>query len=75
MATTYHLGVDLGTTFTAAAISAGGEVETVDLGNRMSSVPSVVYVGPDGSMVVGEAAERRARNEPDRIGGDPRGSS
>ena len=33
---TYHLGVDLGTTFTCAAVHDGGRVEIVPLGERGS---------------------------------------
>ncbi|OLT02589.1 hypothetical protein BJF90_29035 [Pseudonocardia sp. CNS-004] len=68
----YQLGIDLGTTFTCAAVCRSsdrrwGEPEVVTLGSRGATVPSVVFVGPDGSMVVGEAAERRALTDPDRV--------
>jgi molecular chaperone DnaK (HSP70) len=60
----YLLGIDLGTTRTAAAIgrldARPGETEIVNLGDRASAVPSVLYLGDDGSVVVGEAADRRA---------------
>ncbi len=65
----YLLGIDVGTTRTAAAIARpnGGEVEVVSLGDRSSSVPSVLYLGDDGVVQVGEAAERRAMSSPDHI--------
>ncbi len=68
----YQLGIDLGTTFTCAAVcrSSGnrwGEPEVVTLGSRGATVPSVVFVGQDGSIVVGEAAERRALTDPDCV--------
>ena len=68
----YQLGIDLGTTFTCAAVcrSSGnrwGEPEVITLGSRGATVPSVVFVGQDGSIVVGEAAERRALTDPDRV--------
>jgi molecular chaperone DnaK len=68
----YQLGIDLGTTFTCAAVcrSSGqrwGEPEVVTLGSRGATVPSVVFVGTDGSIVVGEAAERRALTDPDHV--------
>jgi molecular chaperone DnaK len=68
----YQLGIDLGTTFTCAAVcrSSGqrwGEPEVVTLGSRGATVPSVVFIGQDGSIVVGEAAERRALTDPDRV--------
>jgi actin-like ATPase involved in cell morphogenesis len=68
----YWLGIDVGTTFTAAAIcrqSGGlsGVPEVVALGTRSTAVSSVLYLAPDGQVVVGEAAERRAVTDPDRV--------
>lgn len=62
----YLLGVDLGTTYCAAAVHRNGRTEMVTLGNRASSVPSVAYVREDGEVLVGEAAERRAASDPGR---------
>ncbi|GAA4939520.1 Hsp70 protein [Actinomycetospora succinea] len=66
---TYDLGIDLGTTSTAAAVlrDGGAHPETVALGSRLAVVPSVVYRGADGTVLVGESAERRAGDEPDRV--------
>ena len=64
----YYLGIDLGTTYTAAAIERGGLVEALTLGNRTASVPSVVFLRDDGEILVGEAATRRATSEPGRVG-------
>jgi len=64
----YHLGIDLGTTYTAAAIERDGLVEALTLGNRSASVPSVVFLRDDGEVLVGEAATRRAVTEPGRVG-------
>lgn len=68
----YQLGVDLGTTYTAAAVCRSDdrrwvEPEVVTLGTRSATVPSVLFLAPDGSVVVGEAAERRALTDPDRV--------
>ena len=64
----YGLGIDLGTTWTAAAIARpGGEPHMVALGGRTAVIPTVVYVGPDGTTAVGDAAERRAATDPDRV--------
>ena len=41
---TYQLGVDLGTTKIAAAIWNGEQVRPVQLGNRSTAVPSVVFL-------------------------------
>ncbi len=68
----YQLGIDLGTTFTAAAVCRSDErrwvePEVVGLGSRSATVPSVLFLAPDGAVVVGEAAERRAHTDPDRV--------
>src|SRR4051812_24760315 len=68
----YQLGIDLGTTYTAAAVCRSSdrrwvEPEVVTLGTRNATVPSVLFLPPDGTVVVGEAAERRALTDPDRV--------
>ena len=63
----YVLGVDLGTTNTAAATLDGGAPTMLGLGNRAMQVPSVVYLQPDGSMLFGEAAERRGAADSARM--------
>ncbi len=64
----YFLGIDLGTTRTSAAVAYPGRPgEVVDLGDRSSAIPSVLYTGADGSVLVGDAAERRAITEPARV--------
>ncbi|MEU4564274.1 Hsp70 family protein [Actinoplanes sp. NPDC023936] len=67
MTADYGLGIDLGTTHTAAAVSTGGHVESVRLGARRMEIPSAVFVKDDGELLVGEAAERRGRDEPGRL--------
>jgi actin-like ATPase involved in cell morphogenesis len=64
---TYPLGIDLGTTYTAAAVVRNGRAEVAALGYRATSVPTVVLLTGDGRFLVGDAAERRAGNEPDRV--------
>ena len=63
----YALGIDLGTTYTAAAVSDGSHAEVINLGDRSPQAPSVIYQGIDGTFRCGEAAERRATTEPERI--------
>ena len=63
----YRLGVDLGTTFTAAAIYRDGRTTVVSLGDHADLIPSVVFVGDDGTTLTGDAAERRALTEPERV--------
>jgi hypothetical protein len=64
---TYQLGVDLGTTFTAAAVAKGGRVEITALETRSVLMRSVVWLAADGRELVGEAAWRRRLAEPDCV--------
>jgi molecular chaperone DnaK (HSP70) len=67
-AVVYQLGVDLGTTFTAAAVHrTSTSAEVVALSPRSASVASVLYLGEDSCVLVGEAAERRAVTDPERV--------
>jgi actin-like ATPase involved in cell morphogenesis len=63
----YALGVDLGTTYTAAAICRDGKAEIVTLGNRAASVPSVIFLRGDDEILTGNAASRRGLTEPGRV--------
>ena len=68
---TYQLGVDLGTTHTTAAMAKDGRLTFTALGTRRSTlIPSLVYVGADGDVLVGEGAWRRSLTEPDRVAQD-----
>ncbi len=62
----YGLGVDLGTSSTVAAVRRPGaeEARLVQLGSSSYSIPSVVAIGADGTLLAGEAAERRAATNP-----------
>ena len=66
----YWLGIDLGTASTAAAIcrpAAGGlEVQLVPLGSAAYAMPSVLFLPGDGSLIVGEEAQRRSLTDPYR---------
>src|SRR6185295_9622578 len=63
----YELGVDLGTTYTACAVHRAGRVEIVALGGRATSIPSVVFLGEDDTVITGERAHRRAITSPSRV--------
>jgi actin-like ATPase involved in cell morphogenesis len=65
----YRVGIDFGTTFTAAAVHRDGEqvAELVPLGDNKPAAASVIFVAPDGSLVMGDAAVRRAVTDPDRV--------
>lgn len=63
----YALGIDVGTTFTAAAVYRDDAASIVQLGTHRSAVPSVVVFRGDDTVLTGDAAERRSRTEPDRV--------
>ncbi len=64
----YGLGVDLGTTFTAAAVcEPDRSPRMVQLGGSSFSIPSVVHLGEGGEFLVGEAAELKAAADPLRV--------
>ncbi len=62
----YVLGVDVGTTYTAAAVDTNGRTEIFQLGSRAASIPSVVVLRADGEVLTGETADRRSQTEPAR---------
>lgn len=64
---TYYLGIDLGTTYTAAAIYRDERAQIVELGNRSASTPSVIFLREDETILVGDAANRRALTEAHRV--------
>lgn len=64
---TYDLAIDLGTTWTAAALRRGDRRDIVQLGNRAAVIPSVLYLAADGSTLAGESAQRRGASDPGRF--------
>ena len=64
----YVVGIDLGTTSTVAAVCRpGGTAQVVPLEGAAGAVPSAVYLGADGTFLVGEAAQRRALSDPGHV--------
>src|SRR4051794_41099961 len=63
----YALGVDLGTTFTAAAVARAGRAEIVTLGDHAPELPSVLFLREDGEFLVGGVADRRSIEDPSRV--------
>jgi molecular chaperone DnaK len=59
----YGLGIDVGTTFTAAAMVRDGAVEVVPLATYQVAVPSVLFAEGDEMLFAG-AAERRGASQP-----------
>ncbi len=62
----YALGVDLGTTYTAAAVRRDGVSRMLALGADRPAMPSVVSL-TNGDVLVGDAAERRSVSHPQDI--------
>ncbi|KUM35444.1 Hsp70 family protein [Arthrobacter sp. EpRS71] len=68
----YVLAIDVGTSFTAAALVMPQQgptptPEILPLGLHGSAVPSVLFYADDGRVLVGEAAERRGLDHPQRM--------
>ena len=63
----YFLGLDIGTSWTAAAVWQAGRAGTLPLGERADAVPSAVFLRDDGTFVVGETALRLGVIEPTRL--------
>ncbi|HKA84915.1 MAG TPA: Hsp70 family protein [Acidimicrobiales bacterium] len=61
---TYSLGVDLGTTTSAAALRRSSGLEVCRLGDLTATMPSVVLERADRSLLVGEAAADRIPYDP-----------
>ncbi len=66
----YRVGIDLGTTWTAAALWRDGRTEPVTLGMASTTIPTVVWLREDGDLAVGEQAVRNATREPTRVARD-----
>lgn len=64
----YSLGIDLGTTYTAAAVaSSDGRVEMLPLEHANPIIPSVVAIPAGEEPIVGTAAQRRAATNPTAV--------
>src|SRR3954464_14117372 len=62
----YSLGIDLGTTYSAAATARDGRIEIFRLGEVEATIPSIVLLRDDGEALVGDEAQRGSVNEPAR---------
>jgi actin-like ATPase involved in cell morphogenesis len=69
----WQLGIDFGTSYTVAAVATEGSVTVVDVeSNGRSRMPSSVFVGPDGEILVGTAAQHQAVFAPERYEPTPK---
>jgi molecular chaperone DnaK len=63
----YSLSISLGAVSTSAAITPGGPPAMLDITSEGTSMPSVVWLDPDGSWLAGTPALGRAAAAPDRF--------
>jgi molecular chaperone DnaK (HSP70) len=60
------VGIDLGTTNSEIAVVRDGKVEVIPVSGGVRILPSVVGIGDDGALLVGEAARNQYAVHPDR---------
>ncbi len=63
----YRVGIDVGTTFTAAAIHRNGRAEIFPLSERRIVAPTMVARDDAGRLLVGWAAASQLRDHPERV--------
>jgi actin-like ATPase involved in cell morphogenesis len=66
------LSIDLGTSNTVAVLAEDGRPPRVVDVDGSATMPSAVYAGEDGTIMVGRDAERRARLDPSRFEPNPK---
>jgi type VII secretion-associated protein (TIGR03931 family) len=69
---TLRVAVDFGTSSTCVAISVDGREPQVVVVDGQPLVPSAVYAAPDGTVFVGQEAERQAALDPSRYEPHPK---
>lgn len=62
-----RVGIDLGTTYSLVAAMVDGEPKVLPNALGELLTPSVVYVEPDGTVLVGAAAKAKGALEPSRV--------
>lgn len=71
--TPWSLGIDFGTSYTVAAVSADGESRTIDAeANGRDRMPSSAFLTKEGEILVGTAAQHQATFAPDRYEPTPK---
>ncbi len=63
----YVLGIDLGTSRTAAAVHRGDRTDVVPLSDYAAAMPSMIFIRDGDAPLVGEPARRRGQQEPVRL--------
>ncbi|MHB1565012.1 MAG: Hsp70 family protein [Leptospirillum sp.] len=60
------IGIDLGTTNSEVAVVRNGSVEVIPISEDLFILPSVVGIGDDGALLVGDAAKNQYLLHPER---------
>ena len=63
----YSVGIDVGTSYTAAAIGREGRADVFELGSHSAAVPTVLAFESGGGVVVGEAAQWLSITDPECV--------
>jgi molecular chaperone DnaK len=67
----YHkvIGIDLGTTFSVVAVYVLGKSEVLVIPNPLNqrTTPSIVYIGKNGQISVGDAARQKIARDPEGV--------
>ncbi|HWB38183.1 MAG TPA: Hsp70 family protein, partial [Rugosimonospora sp.] len=63
----YGVGIDLGTSFAAAAIGHAGTLDMVRLDGQSTVTPAVAYLDGADGLLTGEAADRLGLADPGRV--------
>ena len=63
----YRVGIDVGTTFTAAAIHRNGAARIFPLSERKIVAPTMVAKDESGRLLVGWSAARQLRHHPEQV--------
>jgi molecular chaperone HscC len=64
--TEHRVGIDLGTTYSLVACMVEGQPRVLPNAMGEQLTPSVVFVEPDGTLLIGSAARARALMQPER---------
>jgi actin-like ATPase involved in cell morphogenesis len=68
----WSLAIDFGTTHTAAAVASDGKIHRLEFDDGQARIPSLIWIGEDGTVYVGKAAQRQRGIAPHRMINEPK---